>query len=431
MANKGQSPQRPTIPVAEDPPDEGVQFEELLAGVAGRLSNATDETFDATLIACLRQLAEHLGFDRSSVVLFSQASNRFRISHSWAAEGVPAVEPGAAVDTELPWFTHQIRSGHMVKFSGETDLPEVGPEERAYLKSSGLKSSLSIPLMVEDAVIGSVGFATFRAARQWPHAVVWRLRLVGEVIALAIRRRQLSRGLDAVARNIGELRLRPGEREQGPAQDLRRLAMRLMQAEQDERRRMSGVVHEDVMQLLAYVGMLLGAAGGPEPDKRTAALERSQEVLRQVLSKLRQLVMDLRPTRLSAAGLAEAVRWLAGEVGEAAGVKVEFTAEGPIEPMDDGVRTFVYDAARKLLDNVVTHSGARTVRVNLRRFEDGQIRLTVSDDGVGLSEAPSREVPSCSFGVFTIAEQAELLGGRLEVSGRPGKGTQAVLTVPA
>jgi signal transduction histidine kinase len=184
------------------------------------------------------------------------------------------------------------------------------------------------------------------------------------------------------------------------------------------------------MQVLAGAGMSMELAKGLDVQKRSTAIARSQELLQQGLHKLRKLAMELRPGTLGKSGVVEAIRWLANQERRAHGLNVEVETDGAVEPLDGEIRLFLYDAARKLLDNVATHSQCGQARVAIHRTGPQRVRLTVSDDGVGFTPNLGGDVPSGAFGLFSIAEQAQLLGGKLEIHSAPGRGTRIVLTVP-
>jgi two-component system NarL family sensor kinase len=424
-----ESVQRP-ISGSETVRAECAEFERILAGVANQLSNAAEGQFDEVVTACLRQLTEFLAFDRGTILAFSEQFTPFRVTHSWEAEGVPCPARDTVVDAKLPWYTHQIRSGYIVRISSRIDLPSTATQERTYLLESGLKSNISIPLVIEQTVIGAVAFGAFHAERRLPRSMVSRLRLVGEVLALALRRNQYAEGLKALAHSVDQMSLGPARQDRWQDEHMRRLAVHLMQTEHQERRRMGDVVHEDVMQLLASIGMFLETAREGDAEACSSAISKTQGLLRQAVAKLRHLAVELRPAALSATGLVEGIRWLADEMRRTHDLHVDVEADDLIEPVNEDVRPFLYDAALKLLENVATHSQCKRARVEIRRVDPGHIQLTVTDKGVGFTPAAEDDVPSGSFGLFSVREQAELLEGRLDVHSAPGEGTRASVTRP-
>ena len=415
----------------ETVPAEWAEFETILAAVANRLANVAEGKFDEATTTCLRELTEFLAFDRGTILIFSEHIGSLRVAHSWATPGVPRPTHDTAVDITLSWYTHQIRSGYVVRISSPDDLPSTATRERAYLLESGLKSHISIPLVIEHAVIGAIAFSAFHAERQLPRSMISRLRLVGEVLGLALRRQQYADGLKALALSVDHMSRGPTQQDRRHDEHLRRLAMHLMHVERQERRRMGDVVHEDVMQLLASIGMFLETARKGDTEARASAISTTQGLLRRALRKLRQLAMELRPAALSATGFAEGVHWLADQMRRTHGMNVDVQADGTIEPVSEDIKQFLYDAAMKLLQQLTTHSQRKHARIEIRRNEPGCIQMIMIDEGAGFTPASKDNSSGISPALFSIQEQAEMLGGRLDVHNAPGEGTRVSVTVPA
>lgn len=422
----GQPPRR--IEVNEEDAEERTKFERVLADIASRLSNATDGQFDEVVTGCLRTLVEFLGFDCSTLMAFSEHGSRFQVTHSWAVEGVPVAPSDVLLNAKIPWFTHQIRSGYIVSVSSSIDLPAAAAKERVYLLQSGLKSILAIPLLMEGTIVGAMSFASCRTQRRWSLGLVSRLRLASEILALGIRRDQYAQGLRVIAQTMAQVspdHAAPGKK---AGEHFRDRAMRLMQAEHQERRRMGQVLHEDVMQILSAVGMFVqsGKNGMPESPASAKALA----LLKDAMQKLRQLTLELRPEAVFQMTLADGIRWLADQVRRRYDLDVDIRVADTVEPVSDDVRSFLYDSARKLLENVAVHASCNRASLEIRRSDPNYIQLTVSDEGVGFNPASLQDLPSAAFGLFSIREQSELLGGMLEVNSSPGQGTRAVVTIP-
>jgi signal transduction histidine kinase len=332
------------------------------------------------------------------------------------------------LNAKIPWFTHQIRSGHIVSVSSSLDLPAVAAEERAYLLRSGLVSILATPLLMEGTIVGALSFSSFRSRWRWSPGLVSRLRLAAEILALGIRRRQYARGLGDIARTMDQVSLGHAGPEIVPAKSFRQRAVRLMQAEHQERRRMGQVLHEDVMQILAAVGMYVqpSANGTPQSPESTKAMA----LLKDAMQKLRELTLELRPEAVDEMTLVAGIRWLVGQMGHRYDMDVDIRIADTVGPVNDDVRSFLYDSTRKLLENVAVHASCNRATLEIRRSDPNHIQLVVSDEGVGFDLACLPDLPGAGFGLFSIREQSELLGGMLEVNTSPGQGTRVVVTIP-
>ena len=415
------------IEVKEDA-EERTEFERVLGEIASRLANVAEGRFDEVATGCLRTLVEFLGFDRSSLMAFSEYGSRFQVTHSWAVEGVPAVPNDVLLSTQIPWFIRQIRSGRIVSVSSSVDLPAVAAKERAYLLQNGIKSILAIPLLMEDTIVGALSFSSFRSQRLWPLGLVSRLRLAGEVLALGVRLHQYAQGLKGIAQAVDQVSLNHIAPRKKAVEHFHARAMRLMQAEHQERRRMGQVLHEDVMQILSAVGMFVQSGKNDAP--LSPAIAKAVVGLKDALQKLRQLTLELRPEAVFEMTFADGVRWLADQMRRRYDLNVDVSIDDAIGPVGDDIRCFLYDSVRKLLENVVVHASCNHAIIEVRRSDPNYIQLTVGDEGIGFNPASLAAIPVASFGLFSIREQSELLGGMLEVNSSPGRGTRIVVSVP-
>lgn len=416
------------VEVHDEDATERAEFDRVLTDIAKRLSNVTEGQFDEVVTGCLRLLVEFLGFDRSTLLAFSEHGSRFKVTHSWAAAGVPVVPIDLLLDVKLPWFTHQIRSGHIVSVSSSIDLPAVAANERAYLLRSGLISNLAIPLLTEGTIVGALSFGSFRRERRWSLGLVSHLRLASEILALGIRQHRYAQGLKAIAQTMDQISLdhaAPGKKACGHFRDR---AMRLMQTEHQERRRMGQVLHEDVMQILAAVSMLVqpGPNGVAQPGSIKAVA-----LLKDALQKLRDLTLELRPEAVFQMTLADGIRWLADQMRRRYNLDVDVRIADTVGDVSDDIRCFLYDSARKLLENVAVHASCKDAILEIVPSAPDSIQLTVSDEGVGFNPASLKDLPIAAFGLFSIREQSGLLGGMLEVNTSAGRGTRVVVTVPS
>jgi signal transduction histidine kinase len=201
-----------------------------------------------------------------------------------------------------------------------------------------------------------------------------------------------------------------------------------MQAEHQERRRMGQVLHEDVMQILAAVGMFVRPCTADATQSHDSA--KALALLKDAMQKLRALTLELRPEAVDEMTLDAGIRWLVAQMRRSYDLAVDIRIADTVGPVDDDVRSFLYDSTRKLLENVAVHASCNRATLEIRRSDPNYIQLAVSDEGVGFNPASPQDLPGAGFGLFSIREQSELLGGMLEVDSSPGEGTRAVVTVP-
>jgi PAS domain S-box-containing protein len=212
---------------------------------------------------------------------------------------------------------------------------------------------------------------------------------------------------------------------------LRKLASDLSVAEERERRRVAGELHDYLAQLLVATRMKLNQGLHSRSATRQSELLREvDDMLDQSLTYTRTLVAQLSPPVLHEFGLAAAMKWL-GEQMPRHGLSVDSTIEARPLNLTENQAVLLFQSARELLLNVVKHAGTGRASVQLKSH-GGELRLTVRDEGRGFEMSLLKETAASSnaFGLFSIRERMESLGGRCEIVTRPGHGTIVTLAMP-
>ena len=220
---------------------------------------------------------------------------------------------------------------------------------------------------------------------------------------------------------------------------LRALAARLPVTEERDRRRIALDLHDQVAQTLAAANIKMGTIRERISDPELGAqMDAARDLCRQAIRFARSSTFDLSPPVLHELGLAAAVEWLLErERSQWKNTVFLFEDDGRPKLADDHVRILLFQAVRELLLNVAKHARARRVLVSVARNCD-EIRLAVRDDGAGFNggEFDDRagkgveEGEEGGFGLFSIRERLEDLGGRLELESSPGQGTRVTLVAP-
>ena len=208
------------------------------------------------------------------------------------------------------------------------------------------------------------------------------------------------------------------------------LAAEVTKAEEQERRRLAQVLHDDLQPLLVGARFHLCCLRRQNKEQSFQdALDKIDTIFCECLSVSRSLTTELSPRVLCDGGLLPALQWLAKSYGERHGLKVEVIAEEEIGIDDEAVRIALFQAARELLLNVVKHAHAKTVTLYLSRPKSGQTSLVVSDDGDGFDPAKIHERKAMigGFGLRHLRERILCLGGSLQVESAPGKGSRFTL----
>lgn len=216
-------------------------------------------------------------------------------------------------------------------------------------------------------------------------------------------------------------------------EQLRALATELNLAGQRERQHVATELHDYLAQLLALSRIRLAQAMQyPMVPALNRTLYDLQEVTDQALTYTRTLVAQLSPPILKEFGLPLALRWLAEQMLQRdLRVALDCFPSHLTLPQDQAM--LLFQSVRELLLNVLKHAGVQEAAVTIL-VQEGQLRITVRDQGVGFARAEQAAIPGHSavpgFGLFSIRERMLALGGRLDLTSQPGQGTTAMLVMP-
>jgi signal transduction histidine kinase len=149
-------------------------------------------------------------------------------------------------------------------------------------------------------------------------------------------------------------------------------------------------------------------------DRAARSLRPAVDLIDQCITESRALTVELSPPVLFDRGLVGGLEWLARWFQEKHDLPVELDLDPRAEPADEGTRIFLFQAARELLFNTVKHAQARSAEIRLERLEGDRLHLEVADDGRGFDPSQTKSNVSGGFGLFSIRERLELIGGRLD-----------------
>jgi PAS domain S-box-containing protein len=215
-------------------------------------------------------------------------------------------------------------------------------------------------------------------------------------------------------------------------QKLRSLASELSFAEERTRRQTAVALHDSIGQTMAFAKMKLGTLRKPTLDPSLLeSLDEIIELLNTTLKDTRNLISELSPPVLYELGFIAAIEWLIQNIRQEHGIQIIFQDDKRPKPLDKDVRVFLFQAVRELLVNVVKHADTQNAKVSVFRDED-RIRVEVSDDGIGFDNTEAFPIMDITtgFGLFSIRERMESIGGRLKIESEPGNGTKVTLTAP-
>ncbi len=239
-------------------------------------------------------------------------------------------------------------------------------------------------------------------------------------------------------------------------------AKHVLQAQEDERRRIAQELHDEPVQSLVHLCHRIDLTmEAPElPESVGADLASTRGMVEAVIAELRNIATGLRPSVLDDLGLVASLRHLvagrAADHGDDSGPGldpmegngIDLRVSGSLRRLDKGQELVIYRIAQEALSNVERHAHASRVLVSLT-FKSDIVRLVVLDDGTGFRMAPEEPLPDdraqvgsdepLAMRVFLMAdrlglagmhERAQLVGGNLRVLSRPGAGTLVSLRLP-
>jgi PAS domain S-box-containing protein len=210
--------------------------------------------------------------------------------------------------------------------------------------------------------------------------------------------------------------------------DRRKLVAHLVQAQEEERRKIAADIHDDSIQAMTAASLRLQQLRKHVTgEQQQALIARLDEAIRESITRLRRLMFDLRPPTLDRTGLGPALRELLDRMR--AETDMDYTLEDKLatEPAPD-LRIELYRITQEALVNVRKHAKASHLKVDLQRIERGY-HIRVTDDGGGFDVASTVGQPG-HLGLVAMRERATIAGGWLTVESRKGHGTAVDFWLP-
>lgn len=279
---------------------------------------------------------------------------------------------------------------------------------RSLYSTQGFRHLTAVPVSGREQVLGLLHLASHE-----------ELPLTSEEIAL----------VEAIGGLVGVALENAGLQERMIAQQdrLRALASGILQAREDEARRIAHELHDEAGQLLASVHIALDELATQIPE-RAATFRDLHHLLDRVEGQLRRLSRELRPSILDDLGLAPALEWLAQGVGERTGLAISVMAPGTRLP--SLVETAIYRVVQEALTNAARHARATRVQVEVQ-LAGSAVRVVVQDDGQGFDvDAAQARRGDRGLGLIGMRERVDALGGGLSIVSGRGQGTTLSVVIP-
>ena len=279
------------------------------------------------------------------------------------------------------------------------------------LRGRDFTSMVSVPMETDPGgLVGVLNVHTVER-REFTDGDVQLLLVIGRLIAGALHQARLHRQL--VARERAH----------------ENFVEQVIEAQELERRRLAGDIHDGISQRLITLSYRLDAAQravGDDPRVVAEQLGKARELVELTLQEARAAIGGLRPPVLDDLGLAGGLASLARSIPQ-----VNIDVELAETRLPDHIELALYRIAQECLQNVVKHAKASAAKLTFT-VDGPTARLEIVDDGVGFDtfEHPLGSDEMGGYGLLSMAERAEIVGGRLNIRSRPGAGTAVTATIP-
>lgn len=219
----------------------------------------------------------------------------------------------------------------------------------------------------------------------------------------------------------------------GLQDQLRHLSHQLLSAQEEERKKISRELHDEIAQTLASINVRLGALK-EETSINTEDLQRkitsTQRLVEKSVDIVHRFARELRPTVLDDLGLIPALHSFAKSLAKRTGLRVHLKVFSGVEELDNAKRTVLYRVAQEALTNVARHAHAGEVEVNIGRLP-GAVRMEIKDDGKSFQvQRVLHAKRNNRLGLLGMRERVEMVGGSFRIESSPDQGTTVRAEIP-
>jgi formate hydrogenlyase transcriptional activator len=182
-----------------------LQLEKLISELSTEFVNLNPNEIDQKIDDGLKLISESLGVDRIALLQFSSDKRELHLTHGHSSNAVHS-PPRFLVSEQLPWFSGSLRRGKTLIIPTVKEIPEDAVQERQYVKEQGIKSFLTIPMIVSGSIIGAISYSYMNSEQAWTDDLIQWFRLVTEVFVNALDRKQKAQKIQKAFVEINELK---------------------------------------------------------------------------------------------------------------------------------------------------------------------------------------------------------------------------------
>jgi PAS domain S-box-containing protein len=216
---------------------------------------------------------------------------------------------------------------------------------------------------------------------------------------------------------------------QNGKQRLEKLSNRLIEVQEQERRFIALELHDEIGQVVTGLKLLIdNDYKNLKPDFRNK-LDQAKKLTNELIGRVRQLSLDLRPTILDDFGLLPALLWLFDRSQNQFGLIVHFTHSGiEDQRFEPNLETVIYRVVQEGLTNVARHAQVNEVEIQIWQAANNLL-IKIEDQGIGCDLENLKDLDE-KFGLIGIQERVHLIGGKMQIETAPGKGTSITAEIP-
>ncbi|MCK4395701.1 PAS domain S-box protein [candidate division WOR-3 bacterium] len=214
--------------------------------------------------------------------------------------------------------------------------------------------------------------------------------------------------------------------------ELKNFSRRILSIREEEKKNLSISLHHEVGSLAVALSSNLSNIEEEIKDNdlkgALEVIEKGKTMLGKVIIRLKKMAVDLRPPDLDITGLPDALRVHFSNVTKQSGIEIDFSVDVDYKRITDDAAINLYRIVQEAINNVIKHSEAKKVEVELKSLKNG-IELNVCDDGNGFDTGKSVREAKMRMGIRGMREMAESLGGTFNIKSIPGQGTEIAVTL--
>ncbi|MDX9788042.1 MAG: PocR ligand-binding domain-containing protein [Desulfobacterales bacterium] len=378
----------------------------------------------------LAYMLSRLGYNNEAL---RKGEQRLRRAQEIAHLGSWELDP---IKNELTWSDEVYRifglESQQFKATYEAFLSYVHPDDRAAVNAAYLnsirdgKDLYEIEHRITRKQTGEIRYVQEKCQHVRDHNGQI-IRSLGMVLDIT-ERKQAEEALRQLNVTLEQRVAERTELAETRAKQLQALAVELIEAEEQERRRIALILHDDIQQILAAAKLQLQWTYESLPPK--SLLEKVEQMIAESIQKSRRLSHELSPPVLYHSDLSAALKWLARHMHQEFGLEVLLQTDSETQVEYEPLKKFLFRSVQEMLFNVVKHSGVKSACIRLS-VTDKEIGITVSDEGRGFDTAILQSTTvKFGLGLVSLRERTHAFGGSFTIESAPGQGSRFSISIP-